>query len=228
VDAEHTKADLEEFHPGTARKTVAIPLGVSERFSEPEHVQEEGRTVLGTSHVEPYLLYVGSLKPHKNVATLLKAFRSLSHPELRLLLVGESLERRPELIDLVFRLKLRDRVKSIGWVADEDLLRLYRGALALVMPSRYEGFGLPVLEAMACGTPVVCSRAASLPEVVGEAGLLFEPDDADELRHQLEKLLWDRTVHADLRRKGIHQAGKFTWRRCVEQTLAVYRSVAAA
>ena len=121
---------------------------------------------------------------------------------------------------------MAERVHFIGPIADDDLPALYSGADLFVTASLYEGFGLPVLEAMACGTPVACSRAASLPEVVGDAGLLFDPLDIDAIAQTIKRLLTDRALHDQFGRAGLARAAQFTWARVATQTLEVYRAVA--
>jgi glycosyltransferase involved in cell wall biosynthesis len=226
VDSEHTRGDLEDFHPGSASRTSVIPLGVSDRFFVLGEVGEGELTIPGISGGAPYILYVGSLRPHKNIPTLLKTFSQLKNREVRLVMVGESLQGRPQLASLAAQLNIASRVVSTGWVSDGDLAGIYRGACAVVVPSRYEGFGFPVLEAMAAGAPVISSRAASLPEVVGDAGILFDPDQPEELRYGLDRLLDSETLRADLREQGIRRARQFTWKRCAERTLKVYKSLA--
>ena len=112
-----------------------------------------------------------------------------------------------------------------GWVPEEDKPTLYSGARALVFPSLYEGFGLPPLEALACGTPVIASNRGSLPEIVGDGGLLLEPDDLEGLAAAMQKLLSDDTLREDLREKGLAHAARFSWEKTARETLAVYREV---
>jgi glycosyltransferase involved in cell wall biosynthesis len=123
---------------------------------------------------------------------------------------------------------VRDDIKFAGFFPDEDLPALYSAAQMFVFPSHYEGFGLPVLEAMACGTPVISSRASSLPEVVGDAGFLVEPDDPEQLAAAMELLALNPNVREDLRRRGHERAGRFTWEAGATALLDVYRRVAAS
>jgi glycosyltransferase involved in cell wall biosynthesis len=167
-------------------------------------------TPVGTRH-DPgfdYILYVGNYKPHKNVGRLLVAFAQLDDPGLRLVLTGDG---TPQLRAAVRELALEKRVCFTGRVSDPFLAELYRGALLLVQPSLTEGFGLPPAEAMACGTPVAVSRATSLPEVVGEAAVFFDPLDVSDMRRAIEQAVSD----TDLRRKmiaaGLRCASRFSW-----------------
>jgi len=127
---------------------------------------------------------------------------------------------------MVRSLELGEEVNFIGWVPEEDKPPLYSGASLFVFPSLYEGFGLPVVEAMACGTPLIASKASSLPELVGEGGLLFDPHDPGELKEAMIGLLSDEQLASDLRAKGLKRAGDFSWERTAQETLAVYREVA--
>jgi glycosyltransferase involved in cell wall biosynthesis len=224
VDSEHTRQDLVEFHPRAAKKITVIPLGVAGRFQIAEEDPDEGMDV-GVPGDAPFVLYVGSLRPHKNLQTLLQAIALLKRRDVRLVLVGEPLGDRPALNALAHQLKVADRILSLGWISDENLARVYRRAGVVVVPSRYEGFGFPVLEAMAAGTPVISSHAASLPEVVGDAGILFDPERPDELQETIERVLGSDTLRASLRERGRQRAKEFTWQRCAERTLAVYRSI---
>ena len=126
---------------------------------------------------------------------------------------------------LVDRLGLRERVVFLDTPHDEDMVALYGGATAVALPSHYEGFGLPVLEAMACGTPVVISDRGSLPEIAGEAALAVDPDDAGALAAALERVWRDSELRAMLRQKGLNRAAEFSWERCAQETLAVYQHV---
>lgn len=164
---------------------------------------------------EPYLLYVGNLLPHKNLRRLLDALAILRRRQrCRLVIRGEG---RPAyaraLRERVETLGLSDAVTFLGYTSERTLREHYSGAACLVLPSLGEGFGLPVLEAMACGTPVVAANASSLPEVVGDAALLVDPHDAVGLADAIYQVLTDRDLREDLRHRGLRRAGLFTWRR---------------
>ena len=155
-----------------------------------------------------YILYVGNFKPHKNVNRLLEAFAQLDYPDLRLLLTGHG---TPQLLATLRALALEQRVHFTGCVDDHRLAELYRGALLLVQPSLMEGFGLPPIEAMACGTPVVVSRLTSLPEVVGDAGVFVDPLDVSEIRRAMERTISDSDLRQQLIAAGIIRASLFRW-----------------
>jgi glycosyltransferase involved in cell wall biosynthesis len=191
---------------------------------------------------ESYLLYLGGFDQRKNVPTLLKAFARLAKDSrigdwrleigdsrVSLVVAGRLPEKGsdffPDPRPIVQELGIEERVVFTDWVPEEDKPALYSGARALVFPSLYEGFGLPPLEALACGTPVLASNRGSLPEIVGNGGLLLEPDDVEGLAAAMEKLLSDDTLREDLREKGLAHAARFSWEKTAQQTLAVYQEV---
>ncbi len=178
----------------------------------------------------PFVLFVSTIEPRKNVPTLLRAFRRLLddyRAEVDLVLAGEKGWLFDDVFKLVRELSLEDRVRFLGRVDTDDLMNLYNAARLLVHPALYEGFGLPPLEAMACGTPVVASNTSSLPEVVGDAALLIDPNEADELTVAIWRLLSDEDLRAQMREKGLKRAQLFSWRKAAEETLAIYRRLSA-
>jgi alpha-1,3-rhamnosyl/mannosyltransferase len=173
------------------------------------------------------MLYFGSNKPHKNVPRLVEAFAAgcARASGIDLVIAGHWDERYPQAKALAERLSLKERVRFIGPVQDNDLPALYGGTELFVFPSEYEGFGLPVLEAMACGAPVVCSNRSSLPEVAGDAALLCDPHDAAALARALEQALTDRGLRAALQQRGLERAAQFTWEQAASHTLKMYRTI---
>lgn len=177
---------------------------------------------------EEFIMFVSTIEPRKNVHILLQAYhrlRSDYKATAGLVLAGSIGWLSDQVFEEVERLDLKQHVTFLGRVSDQDLLYLYNCARCLAHPARYEGFGLPPLEAMACGAPVVVSKVSSLPEVVGDAGLLVDPNDAEELAVALQRLLTDDALHSLLRSKGLARAKTFSWQRAAEDTLAVYRQV---
>jgi glycosyltransferase involved in cell wall biosynthesis len=176
--------------------------------------------------VGDYLLYVGTLHPRKNLARLIQAFAPVASqfPALRLVLAGKKGWMYEDIFAQARNLGLEGRVVFTGYVAAEDLPALYTGALAFVFPSLYEGFGMPVLEAMACGAPVAASNTSSLPEVAGDAALLVDPTDVAAL----SRLAGDAALRASLRARGLIQAARFSWQRCASETLAALDEAMAA
>ena len=180
-----------------------------------------------------YVLYLGGYAIHKNVTTLLQAYTFVAKAmgeEYPLVLAGEKPAPSPRFPDydrFIRRAHLQNHVRWIGYVEEEDKPALYRGAMCFVFPSRYEGFGLPPLEAMACGTPVVTTNAASLPEVVGEAAFAVEPDDERQMGGAIISLLIQEQFAQEMRQKGLEQASAFSWEQTATETLLVYDEVAS-
>jgi glycosyltransferase involved in cell wall biosynthesis len=216
--SENTKRDLLERYPVPEERVVVTHLA-SEIDASLAHGPEP-------VPARPYFLYVGSRSSYKNFGGLLRAFARAvaSRPGLALCVVGPPFTAEEE--KQLAELKLADRVEHYGHAGDAHLAKLYRCSLALVYPSLYEGFGIPPLEAMACGTVAVVADTSSLPEVVGDAGLLFDPRRDDELIHTLLLLADDDGARAELIRKGEMRAREFGWDKTVARTLEVYRSTA--
>jgi glycosyltransferase involved in cell wall biosynthesis len=209
--SERTKRDLIEHYRIPERKIVVTPLGVDPTF-RPN----------GTAPDEPrYALFVGGIQPRKDPLTASEAL-ALVDGDLRLVLVGDEKRGGDEVRSAVRRLGLEPRVEFAGYVEHDGLAALYRGAACLVFPSRYEGFGLPVLEAMASGTPVVATTAGAVPEVAGDAAVLVEPGDPEALAEGIRKALGDRER---LVAAGLERARRFTWAETARRTLAVYREL---
>ena len=203
------------------RITVVYPGVDQAQFSPlPDGGQGEGTG-------RPSVLCVAGADPTKNVGTLVDAFARLPlalREAHDLLLVGD-FRRRPDLHERVRVAGIEKQTVFTGVVRDDRLIDLYRHAVLFVFPSLYEGFGFPVLEAMACGCPVISSNASSLPEVTGDAGLLVEPTDVEGLARQMERVLTDPGLRRDLRARGLERASQFSWDRTARETIAVYRQV---
>jgi glycosyltransferase involved in cell wall biosynthesis len=176
---------------------------------------------------QKYFLFVGSVEERKNLRRLLQACADLwaTGEERPLVVVGARRWKYSKIMNSVRELDLERRVIFTGHVPDSDLPALYNGADLFVFPSLYEGFGLPPLEAMACGTPVVCSNASSLPEVVGDAALTVDPHDVEALSEAMHRVLSDPDLADDLRRRGLERAARFTWDQAARETIDVYREV---
>jgi alpha-1,3-rhamnosyl/mannosyltransferase len=223
VESDSTKCDILRFYPHTSGTITVVPLAADEFARvEPEPVPA---SIAGDG--SPYLFSMGNTKPHKDLPTLLRAFGALhaTRPELRLLLAGRDVPGYAA--SVLGDVSVAARVAFTGPVSDGVLRSLYAGAAAFVFPSRYEGFGLPPLEAMISGAPVVCSDATSLPEVVGDAALLFPAGDADAAAAQIARVLDDAPLRASLVAAGVARAASFTWDRTAAGTLAVYRELLA-
>jgi len=216
-----------EQHLGLSpdRMTVTY-LGVSSAFKpQPQNAIAAIRSHFDLLH--QYVLYVGTFKPHKNIGRLLEAWKSLELPSSRqLVLAGIGSRSHPAPEALIAELGLTSSVRLLESVPEAMLPPLYSGASAFVFPSLHEGFGLPVLEAMACGAPVVCSRSSSLPEVVGRAAILFDPLQVSDIGRALNELLSSPARCDVLAQQGIARATQFTWSKTAKATLSVYESVA--
>lgn len=190
------------------------------------------RPILSSLGLSPgaYVLCVGTLEPRKNLATLFAAYAGLP-AALRqcypLVVAGMSGWKTKDLMKSAAQLIQRNELRLLGYVRDEALPAVYAGAAAFCYPSRYEGFGLPALEAMASGVPVITSNRTSLPEVVGDAGLLLDPDDVDGIRESLRQLLEDRSFADSMGQRGLNRSRLFSWERCARETFAVYEQVMA-
>jgi len=179
----------------------------------------------------PFILYAGNIKPHKNVDRLIEAYAILRRrgvESARLLIIGDEISKYPNLRRLVHRFQLHQHVRFLGFVPDATLAVLYQLASVFVFPSLYEGFGLPPLEAMAAGAPVITSNVSSLPEVVGDAALLIDPMDAGAIADAMARVLGDEALRAELVRRGHERVKAFSWDRSVARVREVYRELGAA
>ncbi len=235
ADSEATRRDLVRYYGTLPAKVTVVYPGLDEglaRVSEPELLAGM-QTRYGLNG--PYLLYVGTLQPRKNLKRLVQAYTRLRSllasqpqpdPTPRLVLAGKKGWLYDEVLGQVQKLGLEEHVLLPGYVPAADLPALLSGALAFVFPSLYEGFGLPVLEAMACGTPVICSDTSSLPEVAGNAALLVDPRDPEALAQAMLRIVKDAGLRDELAARGLRQARRFSWRRCAGETLAVLEEAA--
>jgi glycosyltransferase involved in cell wall biosynthesis len=198
---------------------------------------EETRRILERYQIKyPFILYAGRIRPHKNVPRLVEAFAVVrgeleNHPEyhdLRLIIIGDEITKHPEVRRAVIQTRMEQAVRFLGFVPFETLKVFYAAARAFVFPSLYEGFGLPPLEAMATGTPVVTSNVSSLPEVVGDAAMIVNPENVFDVARGIREVLLDEELRERLIRRGHEQLSSFSWRRTAEQVLEVYCEVAAA
>lgn len=214
--SESVRRDIEARYPAAASKLSVTPFAVDSMFSAAVPLDAERLSRLGLT-TGGYLLFVGNDKPHKNLDRLAAAYRRFrqDHPEIKLALVGGS-----------SRFGSEPGVVTAGFVPGADLPLLYRGALALVQPSIEEGFGMPLLEAMSCGTPVVISDQPALAELAGEAGLRFDPFSIESIASALARITEDSELRRSLALKGSERAGRYSWRNCAESTRQIYRLAA--
>ena len=179
---------------------------------------------------DPFVLYAGNVKPHKNLERLIEAFhlvRDRGLDRLKLVLIGDDISRYTALRRAVHRHQLHKYVRFLGYLPEDTLAVMYRLAGVFVFPSLYEGFGLPPLEAMASGTPVVTSNVSSLPEVAGDAAVLVDPYDTRAIADGIYRVLTDQRLRADLKRRGLARAGQFSWESSVRRVREIYGQVGA-
>ncbi|MFN8522143.1 MAG: glycosyltransferase family 1 protein [Chloroflexota bacterium] len=232
ADSENTRSDVISMLGVDPDRIGVVPGGVEPRFAPIADPAALGRarTAVGLDDSTPFILFVGTIEPRKNLTALIQAFNNMKArtglPH-RLVLAG----RRGWLADDIYAAATRSRwsahITFPSFVADDDLSGLYSAAEIFAYPSLYEGFGLPVLEAMACGTPVVCSNTSSLPEAAGDAAVLVSPHDVDGLSDALAALTSDTALRARHRGLGLAQAARFTWQSAAEAQIAVYRQLLA-
>ncbi len=227
ADSEWTRQDVVAMLGMPAGKIVVVPAGVGPEY-HPISDQSLLDAVRQRYHLpQRFILHVGTLEPRKNLVRLIEAVRaSTQSPDMRLVLVGGKGWLYEDIFASVERLGLAQNVIFPGYIAEADLPAVYNLATVFAYPSLYEGFGIPPLEAMACGTPVVCSNSSSLPEIAGDAALLIDPTDTEALADALQRALSDESLRADLRRRGVAQAQRFSWPAAAQKLLAAYNSLA--
>lgn len=219
-----TRDDLIRHYRADPARISVVHHGLSAGFSPLDDASQivaaRARYGIGAS----YFLYVGTVQPRKNLERLIEAFAQADIPGVELVIAGkrgwltERIERRAG------ELGVTGRVRFIGYLPDEDLPALLSGALAFVFPSLYEGFGMPVLEAMACGAPVLTACTSALPEVAGDAAILIDPADVDAIAAGLTRLAGDAELRGELRLRGLARAASFSWERCARETIEVLRT----
>jgi glycosyltransferase involved in cell wall biosynthesis len=225
--SEFTRADVCDLYGLDPAKVVAIPNGVGTAFRPRDDAEERVRERFGIDR--PYMLCVGALQARKNVPLAIEAYAGIvgRGTDCELVVAGGDRGGRIEVLDAILRTRLTGRVHLVGHVEDEELPALYGAARALVFPSLYEGFGLPALEAMACGTPVIASNTTGLAEAVGDAGLTVDPLSADELAEAMRRVLAEEGLRERLVTAGFARATEFTWARAARATADVYREALA-
>jgi len=227
---------VRHFHIPEQRIEV-IPNAIDERFRT-GHATDADRALIAERYQVnyPFLLYAGNIKPHKNLVRIIEAFSVLKaelkkegkFPDLKLIIIGDELSKHPDLRRTVIKSGVERDVRFLGFVSIDTLRIFYDLAKIFVFPSLYEGFGLPPLEAMALGTPVVTSNTSSLPEVVGNAAVLVNPENVFEITRALQRVLLDQVLREKLKAASIEQAQRFSWETSVRRLLEVYGQVAAA
>lgn len=232
-----TRTDLEDLLTVAPNRIEQIYNAIDPQFLLPPAPEADQKRALERYGITyPYLLYAGNIRPQKNIPRLIEAFAVLrdelsSHPiyrELRLVIIGDEISKHASVRRAVVQTRTQAAVRFLGFVPFETLRAFYQGAQVFTFPSLYEGFGLPPLEAMACGTPVVTSSVSSLPEAVGDAAVMVSPENVFAISRGIKEALLDLELRRELREKGYRQVQRFQWERTAEQTMAVYRAVAGA
>jgi glycosyltransferase involved in cell wall biosynthesis len=228
--SEASKRDILEYFRVPPEKIDVIYNGIDERFGEPPPEDDVARVRERYQLDDPFVLYAGNIKPHKNLERLIEAFHTLRRSgfdQIKLLIIGDEISKYATLRHAVHRHKLHKHVRFFGFVPDSTLAILYRLAGVFVFPSLYEGFGLPPLEAMASGTPVITSNVSSLPEVVADAALLIDPYEPDSIADAIRRVLTDERLREDLRQRGLERARHFSWDRSIRRVREIYDEVLA-
>lgn len=229
--SEHTKKDAIKVLGIPENKITVIHEAADERYKvidDPKaHHRIREKYKLGD---KPIILHIGTLEPRKNLSFLIKSFSIAKKDGLdaSLVITGKKGWYYEGLFTLVDELELQDNVIFTGYVDDEDIPTLYNVAAVFTFPSQYEGFGLPPLEAMASGTPVISSNTSSMPEVVGDAGILLPPKNEAKWAEAMTQVISDKKLQQSMRAKGLEQAKKFSWEKCARETIAVYEKVATS
>ncbi|MEJ5300005.1 MAG: glycosyltransferase family 1 protein [Thermodesulforhabdaceae bacterium] len=222
--SEFMKDEILHYLPVAPEKVTAVHLAPSKAFHpRPYHVVKETMDRYGLK--PPFILAVGSIDPRKNLKLLLRALFLADRKDLTLAIVGWKGWGYGELEDEIRRLENKTRVRLLGYIPDEDLAALYGGASMMVYPSLYEGFGLPILEAMACGCPVICAKTSSLPEVAGDAAVFVSPHNPGELAGSILALLDDPSMRQSFVERGFCRAAQFSWEKTAFETLKVFQSL---
>jgi glycosyltransferase involved in cell wall biosynthesis len=230
-----TRNEIEKLFEIPSDRVEVVYNAIDERFLH-GHASAADRDLIARRYqvTYPFLLYAGRISPHKNVVRMIEAFSALktelerdqAYPDLKLIIIGDDLSSHPDLRRTVVRSGVQHDVRFLGFVPIEVLRIFYDEAKIFVFPSLYEGFGLPPLEAMAHGTPVVTSNVSSLPEVVGNAAVLVNPENVFEIMRALHRVLMDQTLRDQMKERGYRQATRFSWETSVRRILGTYRHIA--
>ena len=225
-----SKRDILRYFRIPPSKIDVIYNAIDERFGETPAEEEVARVRERYQLNDPFVLYAGNIKPHKNLERLIEAFHTLRRggfDEVKLLIIGDEISKYAALRRAVHKYKLHKHVRFFGFVPDRTLAALYRLAAVFVFPSLYEGFGLPPLEAMASGTPVITSNVSSLPEVVGDAAILIDPYEPDAIAEAMRRVLTEPALRDALRAKGLARVKEFSWERSIARVREIYSEVLA-
>ncbi len=231
-----TKRDVSRYFDVMPEKIEVVYNALDETFLRGHSSAAEQAMVRGRYQVDaPFLLYAGRISPHKNVARIIEAFSALkgelakegTYPDLKLIVIGDEVSKNPDIRRAVIRSGMQHEVRFLGYVPIDVLRIFFDMAKVFVFPSLYEGFGLPPLEAMAHGTPVVASNTSALPEVVGNAALMVNPENVFEISRALQRVLTDQSLRERMKAAGLVQSQRFSWEATVRRMICVYEQVVA-
>jgi glycosyltransferase involved in cell wall biosynthesis len=234
--SQFTKKDVARHFGVPAEKIEVVYNALDDNFLRGHATPLEQANIRGRYQLEsPFLLYAGRISPHKNVARIIEAFSALkgelakdgAYPDLKLIVIGDEVSKNPDIRRAVIRSGMQHEVRFLGYVPIDVLRVFFDMAKVFVFPSLYEGFGLPPLEAMAHGTPVVASNTTALPEVVGQAAMMVNPENVFEISRALQRVLTDQGLRERLKAAGLEQAQRFRWDQSVGRILKVYTEVVA-
>ncbi len=225
ADSENTKKDIMKVFKVPEEKIVVIHIAADGRYRPLDNKEMISKVKRKYKISSDYILYVGTIEPRKNIIRLIESFNLLkknNRINYKLVIAGRKGWKYDEIIKTADRSDFRDEIIFTGYVPEEDMVCLYNGAELMVYPSLYEGFGLPPLEAMACGTPVITSNTSSLPEVVGDAAILIDPNDTRRISEAILKVLENRKLRNELAGKGLKRAGMFSWEKTAGEVRKVF------
>jgi len=230
TDSNFSRDDILRTYKLSPDRVTATPLAASTKFKPVEDFTEIGRVRQRYGIVGDYILTVGSIQPRKNLPRLIRAFAALSRvgsirPLPTLVIVGKRGWLYEETLDTAENSEVKERILFTDYVPENDLPALYSGARCFVYPSYFEGFGIPPLEAMRCGTPTITGNRTCFPEIIGDGGLMVDPFDERAILDAIKRILSDSTLRAELREKGIRRANLYDWKETARQTLRVYERV---
>jgi len=227
--SEFSKNEIHRYLNIPLEKIVVTYVGVSALFTKYKNNDARIANFCARNQIEqPFILHVGSFEPRKNIPALLEAYAILKKRGIcqhRLVFTGGTRWKSSGIISKIDELGLQNDISILGYIPEEELPVLYNAADLLVYPSLYEGFGMPVVEAMACGCPVITSNTTSLPEITGMAGIIVDPNNYRELADAISLVIQDSQLKQKMRRQGLEQANFFSWERCAQQTMSIYKQV---
>lgn len=224
-----SKNEIKKYFDSNSDKIKVIPNGYNKNLYKKEENQQKTNAVLEKYGISsPYILYVGRIEKKKNISNLIKAFAQIQENhniKEKLVLVGNASFGADEVRYLIDQLDLEDKVIMPGWVEEDDMPYFFNGTTVFVFPSNYEGFGIPILQAMACGVPVVASDVSSIPEVAGDACCFFDPSNVDDMAKQIESIILDNDFRGELVGRGYERILKYSWENTARQILELFQNL---